>query len=131
MRGEDTDDTRNGLGGLSMTTLPKLPSMFDQFMSIAASSAAAKAEAQRPAWPPNPFPKGVRTGSATEKVLHALKAAHPRWLEHGELMQLTGRSRGAVTWGMRYLQKQGLVRSIQSARHPSYLRYQAVITPKE
>lgn len=112
-------------------SLPKLPSILEQMMSISASAATVKAKEERPPWPPNPFPKGIRTGSATEKVLHALKAAHPRWLEHWELMQVTGRSRGAVAWGMRYLQERGMVRSIQSARHPSYLRYQAVITPKE
>jgi DNA-binding transcriptional regulator GbsR (MarR family) len=58
----------------------------------------------------------------------ALNSAHPRWMEHWELMQITGRSRGAVCWGVRYLAENGLVRSIKSARHPQYLRYQAVIT---
>ncbi|TAJ20775.1 MAG: hypothetical protein EPO47_05115 [Rugosibacter sp.] len=105
---------------------PKLPSILEQMMSISASAATAKADVERPPWPPNPFPKGIRTGSATEKVLQALKAAHPRWLEHWELMQITGRSRGAVSWGMRYLQERGMVRSIRSARHPSYLRYKSV-----
>lgn len=104
----------------------RLPTLTEMFRSASASASLAKAEVERPPWPPNPFPKGIRTGSATEKVLHALKAAHPRWLEHWELMQVTGRSRGAVAWGMRYLQERGMVRSIKSGRHPSYLRYQSV-----
>lgn len=107
-------------------TPPRLPSMFEQFMSAATSATAAKAEEQRQPWPSNPFPKGIRDGSATELILEALKEAHPRWLEHWELMRITGRSRGAIAWGMRYLGERGMVRSIQSARHPSWRRYQAV-----
>ncbi len=109
-------------------TPPRLPSMFEQFISAAASAASAKAEAQRPAWPPNPFPKGPQPGSATEQILAALNQAHPRWLEHWELMQATGRSRGAIAWAMKYLGERGMVRSIKSARHPSWRRYQAVKT---
>jgi hypothetical protein len=108
-----------------------LPSLLEQAMGCATSFAAAKLEAQRPAWPPNPFPKGMREGSATELVLCALYESHPRWLEHWELMQITGRSRGAISWGMRYLQERGRVRSCKSAKHPQYLRYQVVISVKE
>lgn len=99
-------------------------------MGCATSFAAAKLEAQRPPWPVNPFPKGIQTGSATEKILAALNAAHPCWLEHWELMQITGRSRGAISWGMRYLAEHDLVRSIKSSRNPQYLRYQ-IVKPKE
>lgn len=64
-------------------------------------------------------------------ILAALNQAHPRWLEHWELMQITGRSRGAIAWGLRYMQQRGLARAITSAKHPHYLRYQAVISIKE
>lgn len=108
-----------------------LPSLLDQAMGCAASARAAKEEAQRPAWPTNPFPRGIREGSATELILDALQQAHPSWLEHWELMQITGRSRGAIAWGLRYMQERGLVRSIKSAKHPQYLRYQVVLSVKE
>ncbi len=91
------------------------------------AKAKAEAEALRVPCPLNPFPKGARSGSATSQVLDALRSAHPRWLEHWELMRITGRSRGAVTWGMRFLGERGLVRSIKSARNPQYRRYQAVV----
>lgn len=103
------------------------PSLLDLVMGAAASAARAKAEAQRPPWPLNPFPKGVREGSVTDKVLHVLRMRHPRWHEHRELMRLTGASRGGIAWAVRYLQERGLVRSIPSARHPNYHRYQAVL----
>jgi hypothetical protein len=108
-----------------------LPSLLEQAMGCASSFAAAKLAAQQPAWPANPFPKGYREGSATEKAMAALLAAHPRWLEHWELMQITGRSRGAVTWGMKFLKERGLVMSIPSSRNPQYRRYRAVISVKE
>lgn len=104
---------------------PRLPSMFEQFISAAASATAAKEETQRPPWPSNPFPKGIRDGSATDRILAALTEAHPRWLEHWELMQITGRSRGAIAWGLRFLQERGLAMSIKSSRHPKFLRYRA------
>lgn len=100
-------------------------------MGCASSFAAAKLDAQRPDWPTNPFKKGMREGSATDLAMTALLAAHPRWLEHWELMQITGRSRGAVSWGMKYLEERGRVRSIKSARNPNYKRYRAVISVKE
>lgn len=108
-----------------------LPSLFDQAMGCAASAARAKAEAEKPAWPPNPFPKGPQPGSATEQIIAALQQVHPCWVEHWELMQATGRSRGAISWALRYMAERGMVRSIRSAKHPSYLRYQAVISVKE
>lgn len=107
-------------------TPPRLPTMFEMLMSASASAARAKEEAQRPPWPSNPFPKGPQPGSATEQILAALTEAHPRWLEHWELMRITGRSRGAIAWGLRYMQERGLVMSIKSARHPNFLRYRAV-----
>lgn len=107
-----------------------LPTLAQQALAGPAPYVARSAEAERPAWPVNPFPKGIRPGSATEKILAALNTAHPRWLEHWQLMSITGCSRGAVAWGMRYLAAHGLVRSIASARHPQYLRYSAVKVAK-
>lgn len=77
------------------------------------------------AWPVNPFPKGMRSGSGTECILAALHEVYPRWVEHFELMEATGCSRGAVDWGIRYLEQNGMARSIPSSRNPQYLRYQA------
>lgn len=74
----------------------------------------------------NPFPKGIRSGSATDKVNQALVNAFPKWLEHNEIMRLTGCSRGAVAWAIAYLDANQLVRSTKSARHPQYLRYQSM-----
>lgn len=104
-----------------------LPYMLELAVGCAASAAAAKIEAQRPPWPLNPFPRGIREGSATEAVLNALSDGYPRWFENCELMRLTGRSRGAVAWALGYLAEHGLVRSIPSARHPQYRRYQGVL----
>lgn len=107
---------------------PELPSMFAQLMA-AASHAAMQPERPRQ-WPLNPFPRGIRAGSATDKCLKALQANEGKWLEVCDLMRITGHSRGAIAWAMRYLGAQGLVRSIPSARHSAYKRYQA-ITHKE
>ncbi len=103
-----------------------VPSLFAQLLSASASAAQAKAEAECPPWPVNPFPKGIRPGSATDKVQRILETHHPRWLEHCELMRMTGLSRGAVTWALRYLSEHGMTRSIPSVRHQSYRRYQFV-----
>lgn len=108
-----------------MTSTEVAPSLLFEQLMAAASHAAMHPEQPRQ-WPMNPFPRGVRPGSATEKILVALNSAHPRWFEHWELMRICGRSRGAVSWAMAYLQQHGLARSIQSSRNPQYRRYQAV-----
>lgn len=112
-----------------MTGIRRLPSLGELAAGCAQSAQEYKqwrAENERPAWPPNPFPKGAKPGSATSAALAALEAAYPRWLEAWELMRITGRSRGAVAWGMQYLARQGLIKSIQSSRHPQYLRYRII-----
>lgn len=76
-------------------------------------------------WPPNPFPEGIREGSVTDKVLRVLRDRHPQWVEHHELLSLTGASRGAIAWAVRYLKAKGLIRSIPSYRQSNYRRYQA------
>lgn len=60
-------------------------------------------EPRRPKFPPTSFA--------------ALIDAHPRWLEHLELMRATGCSRGATDWALRYLIENGLAQAIESARN--------------
>jgi len=99
-----------------------IPSLYQQLIAhVAAHPVQARVK-----WPMNPFPSGVRVGSVTDKVLAIAVLHHPRWFEHHELMRLTGASRGGISWAVRYLQERNMMRSIRSARHPSYLRYQAV-----
>lgn len=45
-------------------------------------------------WPANPFPQGPRPGLATERVMLALLDAHPKWMEHHEIMEAADCSRG-------------------------------------
>lgn len=113
----------------------RLPSLYQQLMAAAACAAMCPGTT-RPAWPTNPFSAGVRDGSVTEKVLEALRSHYPRWLEHRDLMRITGGSRGAIAWAVRYLQEHSLARSIPSAScrpqggGPQLRRYQAVIEGK-
>lgn len=93
---------------------------------MAAAANAAMNPEQTRQWPLNPFPKGIRAGSATDKCLQALQQQHPRWLEVCDLKRVTGHSRGAIAWAMRYLCENKKARAIPSSRHPSYLRYQAI-----
>lgn len=104
-----------------------VPSLFAQLLSASASAAQAKAEAERPPWPVNPFPKGIRPGSATDRVLAELKRAYPQHLEHGQLRMNLGLSRGAVCWALRYLEARGLVERLHDPRNPSYRRWRAVL----
>lgn len=104
---------------------PKLPSMFEQFMSAAASSASAKADNLRPAWPHNPFPKGIRSGSATEAVLAELRRVAPKPLENGQLRFNLGITRGMATWALHYLESRGQVARVSDPRHPAYCRWRA------
>lgn len=77
-------------------------------------------------WPVNPFPRGMKAGCGTERVYIALVASIPRWLEHHEVMRMADCSRGMADWGLRYLIERGMVRAIESASRPGYLRYQAI-----
>lgn len=104
-----------------------VPSMFAQLLSASASAAVAKAEAERPPWPMNPFPSGIRAGSATGRVLAELRRVHPQQLEHGQLRFNLGASRGMVTWALKYLERQGLVERVSDPRNPSYRRWRAVL----
>lgn len=107
-----------------MTAKPPL-SMLSLFASAAASAAQAKAEAEPRTWPVNPFPRGIRPGSATDRVLAELKRAYPQHLEHGQLRMNLGLRRGAVTWALRYLEAHGLVARVSDPRNPQYRRWRA------
>lgn len=103
-----------------------VPSMFEMLLSASASAARAKADAEKPAWPPNPFPRGIRPGSATDRVKQELKREYPRFLEHGQLRMRLGISRGMCTWALRYLERCGEVERLHDPRNPSYRRWRAV-----
>lgn len=109
-----------------MAQPPGIPSLLQLALGASASARQAKLDAQKPVWPINPFPPGIRSGSATDKVYFILSANPKRWFEHCELMRLTGHSRGAISWAIRYLAEHRKVRSIPSSRHPQYKRYMAV-----
>lgn len=109
-----------------VTTQPPKPpsmSMFEMLLAAAANAAMAKAEAERPPWPMNPFPTGIRSGSATDCVLAELRRAYPQHLEHGQLRFNLGASRGMVTWALRYAESHGLVERVHDPRHPRYCRW--------
>lgn len=105
-----------------MTSPSPMADMIRQLMEM---SSMRHSHAAIP-WPANPFPKGMRAGSGTQCVWVALLEVHPKWIEHYELMERTGCSRGSIAWAIRYLSENGMVRAISSARNPQYFRYQAI-----
>ncbi len=115
-----------------MTGMPRrLPTLFEQFMSAAASAAnsATSVPGRRayPTWPVNPFPQGVRSGSATDRVLQELKRCYPEVLAAGQLRFRCAANRGAVTWAVRYLAEHGLIEVIRhDPRNPCWNRYKWV-----
>lgn len=109
-----------------MSEKPQPLSLFAQLLSASASTAQAKADAEKPAWPPNPFPRGMRDGKCTDRVLAELKRVAPQHLEHGQLRMNLGLSRGAVCWALRYLEARGMVERLHDPRNPSYRRWRAV-----
>jgi hypothetical protein len=104
-----------------------VPSLFQQLLSASASAAQAKAEAERPPWPLNPFPRGIRAGSATDRVLAELRRVHPHHLEHGQLRINLAISRGMCSWALKYLEAHGLVQRLHDPRNPSFRRWRAVV----
>lgn len=76
----------------------------------------------------NPRPPGViHAGSSSEAVLQILRAQPKVFFTHGKLMELTGKSHAAVSWALKYLRKQGLVKTIgDTSRNERWLRYRAV-----
>lgn len=105
---------------------PHVPSLSQQIIAASAAAAVQAAEAQRPPWPLNPFPRGLRPGSGTDRVLQELRRVAPRPLEAGQLRMRCQISRGALAWAVRYLQEAGNIRAIPHHKHPQYFRYVAV-----
>lgn len=114
-----------------MSDAPHVPSLSQQIMAAAATAAAQAAEAQRPPWPLNPFPRGLRPGSATDRVLQELRRVAPDPLEAGQLRMRCAIGRGALAWAVRYLVETGEIRTIPHPQHPQYLRYAAITKRKE
>lgn len=77
----------------------------------------------------NPRPPGViQAGSASEAVLQILRSSPQVFFTHGRLMELTGRSHAAISWALKFLREQDLVKTIQDgARDERWLRYAAKI----
>lgn len=77
----------------------------------------------------NPRPPGVlHAGSASSALLQILRANPTTYYTHGRLMELTGRSHAAVSWGLKYLREHGLVRTVgDTSRNERWLKYAAVI----
>ncbi|HEV6964621.1 hypothetical protein [Roseateles sp.] len=75
----------------------------------------------------NPRPAGViRDRSATQAVQTVLQMRPGVFFTHSTICFLTGRTTKAVCFALRYLQGQGVVRSVPDAtRNPRYLRYSA------
>lgn len=79
----------------------------------------------RPSWPANPFPPGIRPGSTTDKVLAELRRAAPLALDHSQLRQRCMAGRGAVSWAVLFLAHLGKIERLPDPRSPLYLRYRA------
>jgi hypothetical protein len=107
--------------------MQRIPSLLELAMGCAASHAQAMADAEKPAWPANPFPRGMRDGCCTQQVMEELKRAYPKHLEHGQLRFNLNLSRGAVSWSLRYLEAHGLVARVSDPRNPNYRRYRAIL----
>lgn len=108
-----------------------LPSLLQLALGASASARQAKEDARKPVWPVNPFPRGMRDGKCTDRVLAELKRAYPQHLEHGQLRMNLGLSRGAVCWSLRYLEAHGLVARVSDPRNPQYRRYRAVLVAND
>lgn len=102
---------------------PRFPTMLELLLSASASAAKAKEEAQRPPWPSNPFPPGIRAGSTTDRVLSELRRAFPQSLEHGQLRHRCQAARGAICWATSFLIHLGKIYAITDPRSPKYQRY--------
>lgn len=104
-------------------TPPKLPSTFEMLMQAAADASNNHVSNLRP-WPANPFPQGVREGSATDRVLAELRKSAPQALTHGQLRARCNAGRGAICWAVRYLESIGLIVKVSDTRrHQAYRRY--------
>lgn len=105
---------------------PCTPSLFAQIMA-AASHAAMHPEAQRPAWPRNPFSRGPHPNATTGQVLALLRSVCPQLLPRHEIMRRLGSTRGAVQWALLYLVERGDIEAIPRLDRPPYCRYRAIV----
>lgn len=82
---------------------------------------------ERPALKFNPRPPGViQSGSASEAVVRVLRARPGTYFNHGQLMKLTGRSHGAISWALKFLVHQGHITTIKDgARDDRWFLYLA------
>lgn len=105
--------------------MPEIPSLFAQLMKAAAAAADAQEAAKRPAWPANPFERGLRAGSTTDAVLRELRRVAPATLNHGQLRIRCNAGRGAINWATAYLEASSLIEALSDPRSPLYRRYRA------
>lgn len=72
----------------------------------------------------NPRPAGVMIeGSATVRVLKALREVFPNALPHHELIRRSGTTRGAAAWAICFLASRGLIEKLGHPGHSRYMRY--------
>jgi hypothetical protein len=100
--------------------LPTRPSLLDLLFRL-------RHEAPRNHEPPNPFPRGIVTQSATYRVYYMLLIAHPHELSCESLRLGCRAGRGAVAWALRYLTHKGAVQKLPHPRHAKNLVYRAIL----
>jgi hypothetical protein len=89
------------------------------------AAARREPDAQAPRF--NPRPAGViQQGSATDAVLHFLRANRGRYFSRVEIIVATRRSEKSVDWALIFLRREGLADCIpDDRRNPRYLRHGA------
>lgn len=96
-------------------------SLLQQLMAAQAHAAANQKQDLR--FGPKPHMRHYRHGSASARVDAALLMCHPRILSCSELRRMTGLSRGALAWALRYLHERNRLLRYSHPSHPQYLRY--------
>jgi DNA-binding transcriptional ArsR family regulator len=72
----------------------------------------------------NPRPAGViRRGSVTHQIVELLEECPRRAFQAGELQTILGSQRGAISFALHWLTRQGLVDVLDDQRNPRYRRY--------
>lgn len=76
----------------------------------------------------NPRPPGVMCcQSASHAVYEVMIASPTRWFNHAQLLQLTGKGTKALSWGLIYLKRQGLIEAAKDgSRNDRYQLYRVV-----
>lgn len=77
----------------------------------------------------NPRPPGVICeGSATAFILNFLRENPHQYFTAGVIVKATGRSKKAVSWGLLYLRRLGLIEAVgDELRNSRYLLYRHVV----